>query len=248
LAVVGSRKCSFSAVENTKKIILQLKNTDVVIVSGMARGIDTASHEAALEAGLKTIAVLGSGLDNIYPPSNRKLFSKIINGNGAVISEYYPDKIPDAFRFPQRNRIISGLSKGTFVAEAGLKSGALITARLCLEQNREIMCLPGIVSNPNTEGTHKLLKDGAGLVTCADDIINYLGWYKDVHINKNSAPEIKLNPEEVRVYDVLTYEPTAIDKIISSSSLNIGDIMVILTSLELKGLINQVPGEMYVKM
>lgn len=249
LAIVGSRKCSFSAVESTKKIIKQMKDTDVVIVSGMARGIDTAAHEAAIDANLKTIAVLGGGFDNIYPTSNKTLFSQIANGNGIVLSEYYPSTKPDAFRFPQRNRIISGLSKGTFVAEAGLKSGALITARLCLEQNREIMCLPGLVSNPNTEGTHQLLKNGAGLVTCADDIFNYLNWIKINNINKNNtAPKIELNKEDSNIYDILDYEAMPVDKIILLSGLNIGDIMVGLTSLELKGLIAQVNGEMYIKI
>lgn len=249
LAVVGSRQCSFSAVTNTKKIIAEMKDENIVIVSGMARGIDTIAHEAAIEACLKTIAVIGSGFDNIYPTSNKALFSKIINGNGAVISEYYPDKKPDAFRFPQRNRIISGLSKGTLVVEAGLKSGALITARLCLDHNRELMCLPGLLSNPNTQGTHKLLKDGAGLVTSLEDILNYLQWIKNDNIDKNIKTEkTELNEEESNIYNVLNYEPTEIDKIIFLSGLTIGDIMVTLTSLELKGLIAQTNGEMYVKI
>jgi DNA processing protein len=249
LAIVGSRQCSFSAIENTKKMIAQLGDNEIVIVSGMARGIDTAAHEAALGAGLKTIAVMGSGFDNIYPTSNKTLFSKIINGNGAVISEYYPDKKPDAFRFPQRNRIISGFSKGTLVVEAGLKSGALITARLCLEQNRELMCLPGLIANPNTQGTHKLLKDGAGLVTCSEDILNYLQWTQSDNINKNNEDKkIELNKEESNIYDILNYEAIEIDKIIFLSGLTIGDIMVTLTSLELKGLITQTNGEMYVKI
>lgn len=160
LAVVGSRRASYSAKEAVNKILSELKDTDICIVSGLAAGIDTAAHLAALENNLKTIGVIASGFDYIYPSSNKYLYQKLENGGGVVVTEYYPTFQPLKFRFPQRNRIVSGLSYGTLVAEASLKSGALITANLTLEQGRELMCIPGLISNPNTEGIYKLLKTG----------------------------------------------------------------------------------------
>ncbi|MDD3593210.1 MAG: DNA-processing protein DprA [Candidatus Gastranaerophilales bacterium] len=248
LAAVGSRNCSFNAVESTKSIISELNGSDLTIVSGGAKGIDTVSHEAALNAGLKTIAVLGGGFDNLYPKSNAKLFERIVKAGGALVSEYHPCVFPEAFRFPLRNRIISGLSKGTLVSEAGEKSGALITARLCLEQNRELMCLPGIISNPNTYGTHKLLKDGAGLVTCGADILNYMGWEEKNTTCVNNQAVVDLTEEEKIVYDIISLEPSGSDKIISLTKFDVGDVMVILTTLELKGVIKQLPGETYMRI
>ena len=167
LAVVGSRRASTYAKDALAKIISELQNTDICIVSGLATGIDTTAHVSALENNLKTIGVIASGFDFTYPAANKDLYRRIENGNGAVISEYYPTFEPLKFRFPQRNRIVSGLSYGTLVAEASLKSGALITSNLTLEQGRELMCIPGLITNPNTEGIYKLLKNGATLVTCA---------------------------------------------------------------------------------
>ena len=176
LAVVGSRRATSYAKEALKKIISELINTDICIVSGLASGIDTTAHVAALDNNLKTIGVIASGFDYTYPAANKELYKKIEEGSGAVVTEYYPTFQPIKFRFPQRNRIVSGLSYGTLVAEASLKSGALITANLTLEQGRELMCIPGLITNPNTEGIYKLLKNGAALVTCAEDILEALGW------------------------------------------------------------------------
>ncbi len=248
LAVVGSRKCSLYINGVLKKIISEMANTDVTIVSGMASGVDTFAHQAALDTNLKTIAVIGSGFDFIYPAKNKRLFNNIIEQNGAVLSEYYPDKTPEAWRFPKRNRIVSGLSKGTLVAEAGLKSGALITARLTAEQNRELMCIPGMISNPNTEGTHKLLKEGAALVTTFNDILDCLNWqYISNTAFSCQEPELQLLDNEAKIYEILKLEPKSIDKIVNESHLDIGNIMVTLTALELKGMIKQLPGENYVK-
>lgn len=133
-------------------------NTDICIVSGLASGVDTAAHVAALDNNLKTIGVIASGFDFTYPAANKDLYKQIENGGGVIFSEYYPTFEPLKFRFPQRNRIVSGLSYGTLVAEASIKSGALITANLTLEQGRELMCIPGLITNPNTEGIYKLLK------------------------------------------------------------------------------------------
>ena len=176
LAVVGSRKASYNGREDLRKILTGLANTDICIVSGLASGIDTVAHTTAIENNIKTIGVIASGFDYVYPTSNKTLYQNIENGYGAVVSEYYPTFEPIKFRFPQRNRIVSGLSYGTLVAEASLKSGALITANLTLEQGRELMCIPGLISNPNTEGIYKLLKNGATLVTESSDILNALGW------------------------------------------------------------------------
>ena len=176
LAVVGSRKASTNAKDILTKILGELRNTDICVVSGLASGIDTTAHQGALANNLKTIGVIASGFDFVYPTANRELYKKIEDGYGAIITEYFPTLEPLHFRFPQRNRIVSGLSYGTLVAEAAMKSGALITANLCLEQGRELMCIPGLVSNPNTQGIYKLLKQGATMVTCASDILSALNW------------------------------------------------------------------------
>ena len=180
LAVVGSRRATSYAKDALAKIISELNGTDICIISGLASGIDTTAHVSALDNNLKTIGVIASGFDYTYPASNKELYKRIEDGNGAVVSEYYPTFEPLKFRFPQRNRIVSGLSYGTLVAEASLKSGALITANLTLEQGRELMCIPGLVTNPNTQGIYKLLKNGATLVTCADDVLEALGCFDEL--------------------------------------------------------------------
>ena len=150
LAVVGSRKTSKYAKEAVHRLLEGLANTDICIVSGLASGVDTAAHVEALDNNLKTIGVIASGFDYIYPAANKDLYKKIEKGGGVIFTEYYPTFEPLKFRFPQRNRIVSGLSYGTLVAEASIKSGALITAHLTLDQGRELMCIPGLITNPNT--------------------------------------------------------------------------------------------------
>ena len=230
IAVVGSRRASESAKQNLRKILLGFKGTDLTIVSGMAEGIDTVAHRSAIDAGVKTIAVLGGGFDNIFPKSNTKLFNEIISGNGIVMSEYWPTFQPMPFRFPVRNRIVSGLSKGTLVAEAALKSGALITANLTLEQNRELMCMPGQISNPNTEGVF-------------DDILNTLGW-KICLEKETSKPDLSEN--ESKVLEEIKLNSLSFDELILKTDLNINDLMIILTQLEIKGLIKQADGNKYI--
>lgn len=249
LAIVGSRKASESSKEILNKLIYDLAGTDICIISGLAAGIDTAAHNAAIKSGLKTIGVIGGGLNHIYPSSNRNLFRQIKEGSGAVISEYWPTFEPIAWRFPHRNRIVSGLSKGTLVAEAAIKSGALITAKLCLEQSRELMCIPGLISNPNTAGVYKLLKDGASLVTCADDVLNALNWeVKKTQKNINLDNNVQFTDEEKIVLDLILRDSLNIDELIVKTNLNIGDLMVILTNLEIRGLIKQTDGEKYVSL
>ncbi len=246
LAVVGSRRASYSAKEELNKIISQLGNTDICIVSGLAAGIDSQAHLAALENNLKTIGVIASGLDFFYPASNKHLYERIENGNGAVISEYFPTFEPLKFRFPQRNRIVSGLSYGTLVAEASLKSGALITANLTLEQGRELMCIPGLISNPNTEGIYKLLKNGATLVTSAEDILNALNWEIKFEDVQKELP--LLTDDELKIFKELEIEEKGVDELLTLTGLNVENLLTGLTTMELKGIIKQVGGDRYKKV
>lgn len=245
IAVVGSRRASSYGREDLRKIISGLCSTDICIVSGLASGIDTVAHTSAIENNLKTIGVIASGFDHIYPASNKTLYENIENSYGAVVTEYYPAFEPVKFRFPQRNRIVSGLSYGTLVVEASLKSGALITANLTLEQGRELMCVPGLISNPNTQGIYKLLKNGAALVTESDDILNALNW----EIKKeNSAGQLALpmmTEEEEKIFNCLEIEEKGVDEILSLTGLKFDDLLINLTTMELKGIIKQCDGDRY---
>ena len=248
IAVVGSRKASEQSKTILYEIISELKNSDICIVSGLATGIDTTAHEAAIQNNLTTIGVIGGGFEKLYPASNKNLFYNIKEKYGAVLSEYWPTAEPIAWRFPQRNRIVSGISKGTLVAEAALKSGALITANLALEQGRELMCIPGAISNPNTQGIYKLLKNGAAMVTCAEDILNTMNWeiikYNNSHENNSISQQ--LSNDEKQVFELISIDTANIDSILQRTNLNINDLMVILTKLELYGLIKQTDGERYI--
>lgn len=247
LAVVGSRKTSRYAKEAVEIVLSQLSGTDITIVSGLASGIDTTAHIAALNNNLKTIGIIASGFDYVYPATNKDLYKKIEAGNGAVFTEYYPTFEPLKFRFPQRNRIVSGLSYGTLVAEASLKSGALITANLTLEQGRELMCIPGLITNPNTEGIYKLLKDGATLVTKAEDILEALNW------EIKPAEQLKmdlsgLDDIESKILDTIEIEEKGVDEIMSITGIDIDTLLINLTTMELKGIIKQVGGDRYKRM
>lgn len=250
IAVVGSRKASEQSKAILSEIISELRDSDICIVSGLATGIDTTAHEAAIRNNLTTIGVIGGGFEKLYPASNRNLFNEIKDKYGAVLSEYWPTAEPIAWRFPQRNRIVSGISKGTLVAEAALKSGALITANLTLEQGRELMCIPGAISNPNTQGIYKLLKNGAAMVTCAEDILNTMNWEIVRQYNDSKNQELnstkQLNNKEKEVFELISIDTANIDYIIQKTNLNINDLMVILTKLELYGLIKQTDGERYI--
>lgn len=247
LAVVGSRRASFNGKESLKKIIDGFCGTDICIVSGLATGIDTVSHQLALENNLKTIGVIASGFDFVYPTSNKNLYEKIIDGNGAIVTEYYPTFEPLKFRFPQRNRIVSGLSYGTLVVEAAIKSGALITANITLDQGRELMCIPGLITNPNTEGIYKLLKTGAAMVTESDDVLNALGW-EIINENKNFDESDDLTIDEKKILYTINIEPKNFDEIQNETKLSTDDLLVLLTTLELKGKLKQVVGDRYSKI
>lgn len=244
VAFVGSRRASFNGRESANKIISDFCNTNLCIVSGLATGIDAIAHKSAIENNLKTIGVIASGFDYIYPSSNKYLYEQIENGCGAVITEYYPSFAPIQFRFPQRNRIVSGLSYGTVVVEAAIKSGALITANLTLEQGRELMCIPGAINNINTEGIYKLIKNGATIVTEGADILNALNWTLE-----NKLPIVKKEYEfdnyEKNIFDIISVEPKNFDDIQTVVNLPTDKLLVILTEMELKGIIEQTEGDLY---
>ena len=246
LSVVGSRKASENAKTNLAKILSGLVNTDVCIVSGLAAGIDTCAHKAAIQNNLSTIGVIGSGFDFVYPASNRELYRQIEEKWGVIFSEYWPTEQPISWHFPHRNRIVSGLSRGTLVAEAALKSGAIITANLCLEQNRELMCMPGQISNPNTEGIYKLLKNGAALVTTSQDILDTMGWvFTPVEKEPEQNSGCSLDGVQKEIYDIISRQDTDLDGLLAGIKIEYAELITILTGMELDGVIKQTDGGRY---
>ena len=243
VAFVGSRKASFAGKDSVKKVIADLRNTDICVVSGLAYGIDAVSHESALDNNIQTIGVIGSGFDYLYPSGNKKLYERIENGGGAILTEYYPTFEPLKFRFPQRNRIVTGISYGTVVGEAALRSGALISANLTLEQGRELMCIPGTINNVNTQGVFKLLKDGATMVTEGSDILNALGW----EVVKDSKPnnETELTGTQKLVFDIIGVEPKGFDELQNLTKLETDELLTALTIMEMEGLVEQIEGDRY---
>ena len=248
ISVVGSRNATGYGVSTTKRLCETLAQLGITVVSGMARGIDTAAHIGALRGHGNTIAVLGSGFDRIYPAENRDLFYEI-SRNGAVISEFPLNTEPDPHNFPTRNRIISGISLGTIVVEATQKSGSLITARLAAEQNREVFAVPGNVHSFKSIGTHRLIKQGAKLVEHAQDILEELppgvvsGKPTDAPPKQKRLPA--LSRDESRVFDVLEPYPIHIDELARKTGISPGELAGILLSLELKGLVDQMPGKRF---
>lgn len=245
VAFVGSRRASFNGKEGVRKIIKDLAGTDICIVSGLASGIDSVSHEGAIVNNLKTVGVIASGFDFVYPKENKNLYEQIENGAGAIVSEYYPTFEPLKFRFPQRNRIVTGLSYGTVVGEAALKSGALISANLTLEQGRELMCIPGAINNTNTEGVYKLIKDGASLVTSGEDILNVLNWEKVSIDVFEKTKETDLPPAEKIIFDIIGIEPKSFDEIQSKTKLDTESLLMTLTMMEIEGLVQKTEGDRY---
>ena len=248
VAFVGSRHCSINGKEAAKQIIKGFAGTDVCIVSGLATGIDTVAHNAAIDNKLATIGVIASGFDHVYPTTNRGLYKKIEDESGVIFTEYFPTFEPVKFRFPQRNRIVSGLSYGTVVAEAAIKSGALITANLTLEQGRELMCIPGLINNPNTEGIYKLLRNGATLVTSSEDILNALNWevMPLVKGEINSLDE-NLTVDEKKILYTINIEPKTFDEIQKATQLETEVLLELLTTMELNSIITQTADDRYRK-
>lgn len=246
IAVVGTRRPSDYGKKQTEKFCKDLVEKNITIVSGMARGIDSISHRSALTNDGRTIAVLGSGLDVIYPPENKKLFSEIKN-NGVILSEYPFGTKPDAMNFPKRNRIISGLCYGTVIIETGLTGGALQTAEFALDQNREVFALPGNINAKTSDGTNRLIQKGeAKLITNVDDILSELNLkIASSTKNKKQKIHINLNIFEAKIINVLVDEPTQIDKIAELTKLSTSDCLVHLLSLEFRGLVRQLPGKTF---
>lgn len=246
LAIVGTRQPTNYGKVQAEKVAMDLSKQGITIVSGMARGIDSIAHNSALKSGGRTIAVIGSGLDVIYPPENRKLFDKI-SENGAVISEFSLGTKPDAQNFPRRNRIISGLSLGVIVIETGVTGGAMQTASFALDQNREVFALPGNVGVKQSEGTNLLIqKSEAELLISAEDVITELELKLKPILGKNiPKQQIDLTLFEEKIINVLNSEPLQIDKIALLTSMTTSDCLVNLLSLEFKGLVKQLPGKMF---
>jgi DNA processing protein len=252
IAVVGSRNATGYGLTTTKNLCADLVSLGITIVSGMARGIDTAAHEGAMMGGGKTIAVLGSGLERIYPAENAKLFHRI-SENGAVVSEFALLTEPEGHNFPLRNRIISGMSLGTVVVEATKKSGSLITARLAAEQNREVFAVPGSIQSFKSTGTHTLIKQGAKLVEHAQDIVEELAPFIETHDGTgNIAPDEDenipafLSSEETQIFKLLEPYPIHIDSLARKLSIEPGKLSSMLLTLELKGLVRQLPGKFFI--
>ncbi|MEW5785802.1 MAG: DNA-processing protein DprA [Bacillota bacterium] len=245
IAIVGSRRCTYYGRQAAQKLARELAGLGLTVVSGMALGIDTAAHQGALAARGRTVAVLGCAVDYCYPPGNNSLMRQIMDG-GAVLSEFPLDTLPLPQHFPQRNRIISGLSLGTVVVEATLKSGALITARYALEQNREVFAVPGNINSPYSRGAHDLLKEGARLVETAADILEELA-VGPVTAAAAAAKErtVSLNDQERLLLEVIPYQPLHSDEIIRISGVSADRVSTILLHLELKGLVRQLPGKYF---
>ncbi|MBA4407515.1 DNA-protecting protein DprA [bacterium] len=248
MAVVGTRQPSPYGKMVTEKFSTELIENNLTVVSGLARGIDSYAHTASLNAGGRTIAVTGSGLDVVYPPENKKLYDQI-KEEGVIITEFELGTKPDAQNFPRRNRIISGLSLGTLVVETKINGGAMQTAAYALDQNREVFAIPGNLNTKQSEGPNKLIQRGeAKLVTCAKDILIELELQLKPEIGKNiPRPSVELNLFEERLIGILDAEPKQIDEIALKLSMNTTDCLVNLLTLEFKGLVKQLPGKMFIR-
>jgi DNA processing protein len=252
ISVVGSRRATDYGKNVCDHLSRQLAANGFTIVSGFARGIDSIAHRGALEAGGRTIAVMGNGLSFIYPAENAKLMEEIAV-SGACISEFPMSVPPMATNFPRRNRVISGLSLGTLVVEASEKSGSLITASLAAEQGREVLAVPGEIFSKMSKGAHNLIKQGAALVETVEDIIEALSLDIPRVPEAKAAseiekpPDVKLGDEEQIIWNVLARTPTHIDDISRLSNLTPSKVSSILVMLELKGIVQQLPGKMFAR-
>lgn len=250
IAVVGSRKCTAYGREVAGYISRNLSEIGITIVSGLAVGIDSYAHRAALEGKGGSIGVLGCGIDIIYPPENKYLYEEILS-NGSIVTEFLPKTPPLKNNFPVRNRIISGLCRGVVVIEAGEKSGAIITCEMALRQNREVFAIPGNIFNPMSRGCHKLIKSGAKLVENIDDILEEFSQYSEGILKlcgnssynnnqqANDKQGAKLDNNELKVYEFIVYSPKSVEEIVKYSKIEVKEVLRILTSLEIKQLIKE---------
>lgn len=252
IGIVGTRHCTRYGLQQAERLAAGLARAGLTITSGLARGIDAAAHRGALSAGGRTLAVLGSGVLNIYPPEHEKLADEVIE-HGALLSEVPPRATPHAGAFPQRNRIISGLSMGALIVEAGDRSGALITARLAMEQGREVFAVPGRVDNRSSRGCHRLIRDGAKLVETIDDVLEELGPLveaaprEDGQVVRHPA-ELMLNDLEQKVLSAVDTEPTSIDRIVTETGLPVARVLSTVSVLEMRHLIRRTSGSTVMRM
>jgi len=247
LAVVGSRKFSAYGREVCEQLIAGLAGYPIVLVSGLALGIDTIAHEAALKTGLKTVAVPGSGLDRrvLYPSINRRLAERILEAHGCLLSESEPDERATIWSFPKRNRIMAGLSQAVLVIEATEKSGTLITARMALDYNRDVLAVPGSIFNPGSFGTNRLIKQGATPITTPADLLEALHFDLDIGCLKNKQEELfaDLSAPEKKIVEILKTEPLPRDELVRQAGLSASEGNSVLMILEIKGVIKETGGE-----
>jgi DNA processing protein len=252
VAMVGTRGASYYGLKASRRLAGGLAARGITLVSGLARGIDTAAHQGALEMNGRTLAVLGCGLDVVYPPENRKLYQEIPE-HGALVSEFPLGTPPEARNFPIRNRIISGLALGVVVIEAGVSSGTTITVRYALDQNREVFAVPGPIDSPTSLGPHRLIQEGAKLVQDVEDILQELPGLKKPSgplfapaATENRVAEVTRPLPEDPILPLLGSEPVQLEELVNGSHLPVKDILTRLTLLELQGLVKELPGKCYV--
>jgi len=251
ISVVGTRTPTHYGRRTAEELAAELASMGLTVVSGLARGIDSCAHRGALNANGRTIAVLGSGLEHIYPAEHKPLAEKIA-ASGAVVTELPTDARPEPRNFPIRNRIISGLSLGTVVVEAGPTSGALITASRALEQGREVFAVPGNIKTEKSRGTNRLIRQGAKLVVSAKDIVEEIapelkGMLREETTRKAAEARLNLEPYERKIYETLSHEPIHIDEITLATALPQMKINVGLFNLQMKGLAKELPGKLFVR-
>ncbi len=244
VAIVGTRKVTAYGRQVAEDVATVLAHNGVTVVSGLARGIDSIAHQAALNAGGRTLAVLGNGVDQVYPPENRKLAAQVME-NGALLSDYAIGTQPDGVNFPPRNRIISGLSLAVIVVEAGETSGALITATFAAEQGRDVFAVPGNITAPQSKGTNRLIRDGAQPLLSPQDVLEALNL---TMVTEHQAARVALptDPVEARLYSVLSQQPMHVDEIRARAGMLIETVSACLAMMELKGMVRQVGGMNYV--
>jgi len=249
VAIVGSRNSTPYGVKTAENLAQGLARRGLGVVSGLARGIDSAAHWGCIEGRGFSVGVLGTGIDAVYPPSNQKLFETMVE-RGAVITEFPLKTPPEPKNFPIRNRLISGLSRGVIVVEATMKSGSLITASVALEQGREVFAVPGSVHSFKSTGCHFLIKQGAKLVENADDVLDEFGLNYNYAAKRDSYTEPALPPledNEKKVYDLIGDYPVHIDEIVREGNLEPGAASAVLMRMELKGIVRQLPGKLFVR-
>jgi DNA processing protein len=252
VAMVGSRMTTHYGVETARKLAYQLAYVGVTVVSGGARGIDSAAHQGALSAKGRTVAVLGTGINIVFPPENAELFERIAD-NGAIITQFPFNRNADKQSFPIRNRIVAGMTLGTVVVEANLTSGALITANMAVENGRQIFAVPGRIDSPRSKGCHELIKKGAKLCEGAEDILSEFEYLFPASNRPPGAsetgalPALTLSENEQKVYDALSIEESSTDEVIRRSGLPSSAVSVALLGLEMKRLIKQLPGKLFVR-